>query len=147
LSRPDRGTDGLALVTVARRTPDAPGGRRVVGNDDVALPQDRGEKVFNIGPEARPIHRPIDDPGRGDLIVTQGGEEGHRLPMAVGHRREKALPAGRPAIEPDPICLCSCFIFRVSKEDKTFGVQNRAGSSATPGGLRRYRRGLVQGAQ
>jgi hypothetical protein len=39
--------------------------------------------------------------------------------MAIGHRREKALATGRPAIEPDHICLCSRFI----KEDKTFGVQ------------------------
>ena len=39
--------------------------------------------------------------------------------MAVGHRREKALTTGRPAIEPDHICLCSRFL----KEDKTFGVQ------------------------
>src|ERR1700704_5458025 len=55
------------------------------------------------------------------------------------HRREKALTTGRPAIEPDHICLCSRFI----KEDKTFRV-HRVGSSATPCGLRRYRRGLVQ---
>ena len=39
--------------------------------------------------------------------------------MAIGHRREKALTTGRPAIEPDHICICSRFI----KEDKTFGVQ------------------------
>src|SRR5438034_938776 len=60
--------------------------------------------------------------------------------MAVGHRRKKALTTGRPAIEPDHICLCSRFI----TEDKTFGVSDRVGSSATPCGLRRYRRGLVQ---
>ena len=92
---------------------------KIVHDDDIALPQDRGEKVFDVGQETRPIHRPIEHTGRGDLLVTQGGNECCRHPMAVGHRREKALTTGRPAIEPDHICLCSRFI----KEDKTFRVQ------------------------
>lgn len=92
---------------------------KIVHDDDIALPQDRGEKVFDVGQETRPIHRPIEHTGGGDLLVTQGGNECCRHPMAVGHRREKALTTGRPAIEPDHICLCSRFI----KEDKTFRVQ------------------------
>ena len=92
---------------------------KIVHDDDIAWPQDRGEKVFDVGQETRPIDRPIEHTGRGDLLVTQGGNECCRHPMAVGHRREKALTTGRPAIEPDHICLCSRFI----KEDKTFRVQ------------------------
>jgi hypothetical protein len=90
---------------------------KIVHDDDVALPQDRSEKVFI--PETRPIHRPIEHTGRGDNIVAQGGNEFCRHPMAIGHRREKALTTGSPDIEPDHSCICSRFI----KEDKTFGVQ------------------------
>jgi hypothetical protein len=72
---------------------------KIVHDDDIALPQGRGEKVFDIGPETRPVHRPIEHAGRGDLIVTQGGNECRRHPMAVGRKREKTLTTGRPLLQ------------------------------------------------
>ena len=99
--------------------------------------------MFDIGQETRPIHRPIEHTGRGDLIVTQGGNECCRHPMAVGHRRKKALTTGRPAIEPNHICLCSRFI----KEDKTFGVQTGLARAPLLAGLGDIGAVLFSGAQ
>jgi len=47
----------------------------IVHDDDITLAQGQGEKVFDIGQETRSVHRPIEHAGRGDLIVTQGGNE------------------------------------------------------------------------
>src|SRR3984893_9814591 len=77
---------------------------------------------------------------RGDLLVTQGGNECCRHPMAVGHRREKALTTGRPAIEPDHICLCSRFI----KEDKTFRVQIGLARAPLLAGFGDIRKGVAK---
>jgi hypothetical protein len=48
---------------------------KIVHDDDIALPQGRSEKVFDIGQETRPVYQFIEHTRRGDLIVTQGGNE------------------------------------------------------------------------
>jgi hypothetical protein len=87
--------DASDFVTGERSTPDAPGGRRVVHDHDVAVAQGWGEKVLDIGQETRSVHRTIKDTGRGDLIMAQGGDECRRHPMAMRHRRDEALPTRR----------------------------------------------------
>ena len=92
----------------------------IVHDHDVAVAQGCGEKVLDIGQETRAVHRTIKDTRRGDLIVTQGGDECRRHPMAVRRRRDEALPTRRPSIEPQHIGLCSRFI----NEDKIFRIQS-----------------------
>ena len=58
-------------------------GRQVVHHDDIALAQDRREKMFDIGQETRAIHWPIENARRGDRIATQGADEGRRHPMTM----------------------------------------------------------------
>lgn len=115
----------------------------IVHDDDIAPAQGRSEKVFDIGQETRSVHRPIEHAGRGDLIVTQGGNECCCHPMAVRHRCDEALTARRASIKPRQIGLCSRFI----NEDKIFGVQ--IGLACTPfvAGLGDIRAVLFGGAQ
>lgn len=93
----------------------------IIHDHDVAIAQSWGEKVFDIGQETRSVHRPIENTGRDDRIVAQGGDECRRHPMAMRHSCDETLTTGRPAIEPDHICLRPSFI----NEDKMFRVQIR----------------------
>ena len=94
-------------------------GWQIVHHDDIALAQGRGEKMFDIGQKARAVHRPVEDARRGDLIATQGADEGRRHPMAERRGGFQAEPARGAAIKPDHIRLCAGFI----NEDKPFRVQ------------------------
>ncbi len=98
----------------------------IVHDHDIAVAQGWDEKVLDIDQEARSIHRPIKYARRSDLIVTQGGNESCRHPMAMRQSRDEAPTTGRPSIEPHHIGLCSGFI----NEDKLFLVQ--IGLARTP---------------
>ena len=60
-----------------------------IENDDVAWGQGRREHLLDISCEQLAIDWTIDNPGRVDAIVPQGGDEGQRLPVAVRHARIK----------------------------------------------------------
>jgi hypothetical protein len=94
-------------------------GWQIVHHDDVAPTQGRREKMFDIGEEARAVHRPVEDARRGDLIATQRADEGRRHPVAKRGGSDEAAPAGSAAIKPDHIRLGSGFI----NEHETFRVQ------------------------
>jgi len=98
----------------------------IVHDHDIASAQGWSEKVFDIGQETRSIHRPIEHAGRGDLIVTQGGNECRCHPMAVRHGRDEPLPTRSTPIEPYQVGFCSSFI----NEDKIFRIQ--IGLARTP---------------
>src|SRR3984893_4953182 len=85
---PDRGANGLALVAA-----------EIVENDNVAWLQRGDEDLLDIEAEQLAIDRTIDDPWRVDPVVAQGGEEGHRLPMAVGRLGLKPLAAQPPSAQ------------------------------------------------
>src|SRR5580692_8020178 len=80
---PDGAAHRLALVATERSTPDAPGGRRVIEDDDVARLQRWGQNLIDIGPEALAVDWTIENPWGLDTITPQGGEEGHCLPVTV----------------------------------------------------------------
>jgi hypothetical protein len=75
-------------------------------------------KVLDIGQETHSIHRPIEYTGRGDLIVTQGGNESRRHPMAMRHSCDEALTTRGTPVKPHHIGLRPSFI----NEDETFRV-------------------------
>ena len=56
---------GLALV-----------GRQIVHDDDIAPVKCRHELGLDIGLEDAPVHRGVDDEGRGKLAAAQAGDEG-----------------------------------------------------------------------
>ena len=84
--RADGAADGAALV----RT-------KIVHDDDVAWPQRRDKNLFDIEQETLAVDRPVDEPWSCDAIVTQCGQEGHGLPVAMRHLGFEPLAARRPA--------------------------------------------------
>jgi hypothetical protein len=72
--RADGAAHDLALVTA-----------EIVHDDDIAGLQGWEQHPLDIEPEALAVDRPLDQPGRLDAIMAQGGQEGHGLPAAVWH--------------------------------------------------------------
>jgi hypothetical protein len=52
-----------------------PVGAEVVEDDDVARLEGRNEELFNIGAEAFAVDGPVEQAGRIDAVVAQGGKE------------------------------------------------------------------------
>ena len=69
-------------------------GGQVVHHDDVARPQRRHQHLLYIDEEGRPVHRAVEDPGRGHALEPQRPHEGRCLPMPVRHAGPASLPAG-----------------------------------------------------
>jgi hypothetical protein len=76
-------------------------GAQIVHEDDIALFQGRRENLLDICNECWPIHRAIDDIGRGHAIEPQGSDERQRLPVAVWHARDQPLAARAAAAVTD----------------------------------------------
>lgn len=76
-------------------------GAQIVHEDDIALFQGRRENLLDICNKCWPIHRAIDDIGRGDAIQPQGSDERQRLPVTVWHARDQPLAARAAAVVTD----------------------------------------------
>jgi hypothetical protein len=59
-------------------------GRQVVQDDDIAWLEGGSELGFDVSFEDAPVHRRVDDEGRGERATAQAGDEGLRLPMSEG---------------------------------------------------------------
>ena len=85
-SGPDRLPDGRSLVA-----------GEIVHDDDVAFAKRRAELLLDPCGKADGVDRLIEDEGRVDPVAAQRGNEGHCLPVAVGHLGVEPLAFGRPA--------------------------------------------------
>src|SRR3984885_12078301 len=83
---PDRLSPRLSLV-----------GAEIVEDHDVARLQRRHEELFDIGVEALAVDGPVEQAGRVDAVVAQGGEESRGLPLALRDLVDDALAPWRPA--------------------------------------------------
>ena len=84
----DRAAHGLALVAPRlSMTTMSPGWS--VGD----------ENLLDIEEEPLAVDRPVDEPGRVDAVMAQRGQEGHGLPVAIGHFGLDPLSDRRPAPE------------------------------------------------
>ena len=81
----DRSSYGLCLV-----------GAEVVEDDDVARLEGRNEELFNIGAEAFAVDGPVEQAGRVDAVVAQGGKESRGLPAAMRNLVDEPLAFQRP---------------------------------------------------
>ena len=66
-------------------------GGQVVQDDDVARLEGRSQLGFDVSLEDAPIHRRVDDEGRGERAAAQAGDEGLRLPMSERGLGKKPL--------------------------------------------------------
>ena len=89
--------DGVEVGTVGRQEAQRRAGRfnsvahavdcvrgEVVGNHHVTGLQRRYEDLFDVGEEAGPVHRTIEDPWSGEPRHPQRGDEGAALPPPLG---------------------------------------------------------------
>ena len=85
-SGPDRGANGWFLVA-----------GEIVHDDDVSGHECWAELFFDPCGEAGGVDRLIEHEGRIDPIAAEGGDEGHRFPVAVGHLGMEPLSDWSPA--------------------------------------------------
>jgi hypothetical protein len=71
----------------------------IIHDHDVARRERGYEELFDILKEARPVDRLIEDTGSIDPVAAQGREEGHRLPVTIGHFGMEPLALGCPATQ------------------------------------------------
>lgn len=71
----------------------------VVHDHDIAGRERGHEELLDIIEEARPVDRLIQNAGGIDPVTAQGGEEGHRFPVAIRHFGVKPLALGCPATQ------------------------------------------------
>ena len=65
----------------------------IIEDHDVAWLERRHEELFDIGVEALAVDGPVEQAGRVDAVVAQGGEESRGLPFALWDLvDERALP-------------------------------------------------------
>ena len=86
--RPDKLARLPALVTA-----------EIVEDDDIAWAQDGNQNLFDVGKEGFAVDWTIEDEGRFDVIVPQGGEERQGLPVAMRDVGMNAASARPPAPE------------------------------------------------
>src|SRR5450432_1599731 len=91
-ARPD-GSDGLShrLSLV---------GAEIVEDDDVARLEGRGEELFDIGAEAFAVDGAVEQAGRIDPVIAQGGKKRRGLPAAMRNLVDEAFSFRRPAAQP-----------------------------------------------
>ena len=67
-------------------------GAEVVEDDDVARLEGRNEELFDIGAEAFAVDGPVEQAGRVDAVVAQGGKESRGLPAAMRNLCDPLIP-------------------------------------------------------
>ena len=83
----DCGFDGGAFVSA-----------EVVHDHDIAGAQRRSQFLFDVSGELLSVDRSIEDTGRGQAVVAQGGDEGRRLPMTEWRVADQSLADLTPAV-------------------------------------------------
>jgi hypothetical protein len=70
-----------------------------VHDDDVARGERRQQLLLDIGAEAKPVDRPVEDAGGGETMRAEGAKEGQSAPMTVGREAPEASTFGSPTPE------------------------------------------------
>ena len=91
---------------------------RFVEDHSVARLEGRDEELLDIGAEAFAVDRAVEQAGRVDAVVAQGGEERRGLPLALRDLVDEALSLRRPAAKPGHVGLGP----RLVDEDQTPGI-------------------------
>lgn len=86
--RADRLPHGLAFVAA-----------EVVHHHHVAGRERRDQDALDIGAEDVAVHRAVEDPGRVDPVVAQGGDEGGGIPVPEGSRAGQSFAFRCPSTQ------------------------------------------------
>ena len=71
-------------------------GAEIVEDHDVAWLERRHEELFDIGVEALAVDGRVEQAGRIDAVVAQGGEESRGLPLALRDLVDEPLSPSGP---------------------------------------------------
>lgn len=93
----------------------------IVEDDDVARMEGRDQDLFDVGQKAGRVDRAIEDPGSGETVETQRGEDRVRLPVAERRMIDEPLAAETPPVATQQIGRDATFI----KKHEPRGVQGR----------------------
>jgi hypothetical protein len=104
---PDGGAHGAALVAA-----------EIVEDDNVVWLECRDQNLGDVEAEQFAVDWTIDDPRCIDAIMTQRGQKGHGLPMAIRDQRSQPLAAWPPAPERRHVGLDPSLI----DEDQAFAI-------------------------
>ena len=103
---------------------------QIVQDDAVARLEGGSEHLFNRGDEAGAIERAVEDGGGGEVVGSQGGNEGGGFPMAVEDLRHEAGAAPTPPIAARHLRLERGLV----EEDEVGAVElRRLGAPVLPG--------------
>ena len=91
----------------------------LVHDDDIAEPEGRHERLGEVGKEAFTIDQAVEDAQCGVAVVSQGCEEGHGSPMAIGRFGAQPLTLGTPTSQRGHVGFGPGFV----DEDKTPGIK------------------------
>lgn len=84
----DGGANGLGLMT-----------SEVVHDDDIPRLQGSDELLFDVGQEARPVDRAVEDTGCGEPVAPKRRDEGHGAPVPMRGEARQALASWSPAAQ------------------------------------------------
>ena len=76
-------------------------GGQVIHHDDVAGLERRDEDLIEVGEKTVPVHRPLEQPGRGQAGDPQRPHERAGLPVMMRRVIVHARPAPAPAVAPE----------------------------------------------
>ena len=85
----DRRSDAVDLVA-----------RQIVEDDDIAWLELGNEELLDPRAELFAVDRAVEGARRDETLLPQRADEGRRLPMAPGNRRNQPLAARASAVEP-----------------------------------------------
>lgn len=108
--------------------------RQVVEDHDVAGIECRRELGLDIDLEDLSRHRPVDDPGGGQAVAAQAGNEGLCLPVAERCTSLEPLTVKRPATQPCQLRRGR----RLIDEDQPVGLLTHARLTMQPPSAARF---------
>src|ERR1700733_4079517 len=73
-------------------------GAEIVEDDDVARLEGRCEELLDIGAEAFAVNGAVEQAGRIDAVIAQGGKKRRGLPAAMRNLVDEALSFRRPVV-------------------------------------------------
>jgi len=82
----------------------------IVGDDDVAWCQARGELLFDVSEEQLAIDRTVEQTRRDDTVTTQASNEGGCHPVPVWHTADYPLATRRTATAADHVRCHAAFV-------------------------------------
>lgn len=108
--RADHLADGVGFVRA-----------EIVHDDDIAGLEHGHELLLDIGAEALPIDRPVEDARGGQTIASKRTEECQCAPVTMGRKATQAFALRSPAIEWGHVGLDPGFI----DKDQSLGIETR----------------------